>query len=36
MEFDWLDTPFDLKKVSPKEIEESFEDLSVCASCPTA
>ena len=26
MEFDWLDAPFDLKKVSPKEIEESFED----------
>ena len=26
MEFDWLDAPFDLKAVSPKEIEESFED----------
>ena len=26
MEFDWLDAPFDLHKVSPKEIEESFED----------
>ena len=26
MDFDWLDSPFDLKKVSPKEIEESFED----------
>ncbi|MHA3770961.1 BrnT family toxin [Verrucomicrobiota bacterium sgz303538] len=26
MEFDWLDVPFDLKKVTPKEIEESFED----------
>ena len=26
MEFDWLDAPFDLKKVVPKEIEESFED----------
>ena len=26
MEFDWLDAPFDLKKVMPKEIEESFED----------
>jgi uncharacterized DUF497 family protein len=26
MEFDWLDAPFDLKKISPKEIEESFED----------
>jgi hypothetical protein len=26
MEFDWLDSPFDLKTVTPKEIEESFED----------
>ncbi len=26
MEFDWLDAPFDLKKVTPAEIEESFED----------
>lgn len=26
MEFDWLDVPFDLKAVPPKEIEESFED----------
>lgn len=26
MEFDWLDTPFDLHKLPPKEIEESFED----------
>ena len=26
MEFDWLDAPFDLKSVSPREIEESFED----------
>jgi uncharacterized protein len=26
MEFDWLDAPFDLKAVSPREIEESFED----------
>jgi len=26
MDFDWLDVPFDLKKVTPKEIEESFED----------
>ena len=26
MEFDWIDAPFDLKKISPKEIEESFED----------
>ena len=26
MEFDWLDAPFDLHAVSPKEIEESFED----------
>jgi uncharacterized protein len=26
MDFDWLDAPFDLRKVTPKEIEESFED----------
>ncbi len=26
MEFDWLDVPFDLKELSPREIEESFED----------
>ena len=26
MEFDWLDVPFDLRKLPPKEIEESFED----------
>ncbi|MEO6846227.1 MAG: BrnT family toxin [Chthoniobacterales bacterium] len=26
MEFDWLDAPFDLKKTSPREVEESFED----------
>ena len=26
MEFDWLDAPFDLKGVTPREIEESFED----------
>ena len=26
MEFNWLDTSFDLKRISPKEIEESFED----------
>jgi len=26
MEFDWLDAPFDLRKMSPKDIEESFED----------
>lgn len=26
MEFDWLDTSFDLKTIPPKEIEESFED----------
>jgi hypothetical protein len=26
MDFDWLDVPFDLRKVTPKEIEESFED----------
>ncbi|MCB1079114.1 MAG: BrnT family toxin [Verrucomicrobiae bacterium] len=26
MEFDWLDVHFDLKKVTPREIAESFED----------
>jgi uncharacterized DUF497 family protein len=26
MDFDWLDVSFDLRKVTPKEIEESFED----------
>ncbi len=26
MEFDWLDAPFDLKTIPPREIEESFED----------
>lgn len=26
MDFDWLDAPFELRKISPKEIEESFED----------
>lgn len=26
MDFDWLDVPFDLKKISPAEIEETFED----------
>lgn len=26
MEFDWIDTPFDLIKISSREIEESFED----------
>lgn len=26
MEFDWIDAPFDLKAIPPKEIEESFED----------
>ena len=26
MDFDWLDAPFDLRRISPKEIEESFED----------
>jgi len=36
MEFDWLDTPFDLKKVSPKEIEESFEDPFSLRLLPTA
>ncbi len=26
MDFDWLDAPFELRTISPKEIEESFED----------
>lgn len=26
MEFDWIDCHFDLKKVTPGEIEEAFED----------
>jgi hypothetical protein len=26
MDFDWIDAPFDLKKITPREIEESFED----------
>ena len=26
MEFNWLDSPFDLRKITPREIEESFED----------
>ncbi len=26
MDFDWLDVAFDLKIVTPREIEESFED----------
>ncbi len=26
MEFDWLDVNFDLKKITPREIAESFED----------
>jgi len=26
MDFDWLDAPFDLRALPPKEIEESFED----------
>jgi hypothetical protein len=26
MEFDWLDAPFDLHAITPKEIEETFED----------
>ncbi len=26
MEFDWLDISFDLKKITPREIEEAFED----------
>ena len=26
MEFDWLEVPFDLEKISPREVEEAFED----------
>ena len=26
MEFDWIDSNFDLSKLPPKEIEEAFED----------
>ncbi len=26
MEFDWLDVSFDLRRVTPREIEETFED----------
>ena len=26
MDFDWLDAPFDLRNITPKEIEETFED----------
>ena len=26
MDFDWLDAPFDLKVILPREIEESYED----------
>lgn len=26
MEFDWIDVPFDLASMPPKDIEESFED----------
>jgi len=26
MEFDWLEAPFDLKALTPRAIEESFED----------
>lgn len=26
MEFDWIDVCFNLKEISPREIEESFED----------
>lgn len=26
MEFDWLDAPFDLRAIPPKEVEESFVD----------
>ena len=27
MEFDWIDVPFDLASLPPKDIEETFEDL---------
>jgi uncharacterized DUF497 family protein len=26
MEFDWIDVPFKLDKITPREIEEAFED----------
>ena len=26
MEFDWIDCHFDLKKITPREVEEAFED----------
>ena len=26
MDFDWIDVPFDLSELPPKNIEESFED----------
>jgi len=26
MEFDWIDPPFDLREMNPREVEESFED----------
>jgi uncharacterized DUF497 family protein len=26
MDFDWIDVPFDLTKLPPRDIEESFED----------
>lgn len=26
MEFDWIDPPFDLRAINPREVEESFED----------
>ncbi len=26
MDFDWIDVPFDLRALPPKEIEETFED----------
>ena len=26
MDFDWIDCHFDLKKLTPREVEESFED----------
>ncbi len=26
MDFDWIDCRFDLKKITPREVEEAFED----------
>ena len=36
MDFDWLDAPFDLRKITPKEIEESFEDPFAAKLMPTS